>query len=196
MLYQLDTNFTLLSEKSGVIENQSAYAMLEYATASNGSIPAINTGIRIMPGSKFKFALAATTAAFVRFIFVRAGDYTRQIAVVDDTGVNLSGVTDGLGDIVDAIKGHHCDVNVTVNNDCCCKHCNCNPNPDPKPDPPKDTDIDLIISDKPQSDPNILWGDPSNNAGPATGTVDGGNIVIGNLQDTPTSDGDIIWGEI
>lgn len=197
MLYQLSTQFTLLNQKSGVLENQSTYATLEYTTAAEGEIPPLGSGIRIEPGGMFRFSLPERVNGFVRFLFVRTGDYTRSIAVVEDagSGMHASDVKSGLSGVEDAIRQHQC--NVTVNVDCC--KCCCNhdkPNP---PDPPDEKEgVDLIVSNQPQPDENILWGDPSNEPEASTGSaVDGGSVVIGNISSSGASptDQDLIWGD-
>lgn len=157
MLYQLSTTFTLLGHRSGVIENLSPYAVIEYATATSGAVPDADSGIRIMPGGKFRFALSKTTNAFVRFLYVRAGDFSRHIAVVDDVNINMGdiekpigeiadSIADGANKIADAIKAHEHECNVTVKCDC---NCCCN-------DSSKEG-WEMIVSDTEPTENKRLW---------------------------------------
>lgn len=185
MIYQLSTAFTLLNEKSGVLENQSTYAMLEYATASGGAIPPPNTGIRITPGGKFRFSLGDDTNAFVRFLYLRAGDYERKIAVVSNTG---TGITQGaIDDITNAINNHHCHVDVH----CCCCHCHGKP---VEPDPPEG--MRILMSGQEQPDKNIVWGDTRGISAPYSNTVNGDikfNITNMDAGPVPPSDPSKVW---
>lgn len=145
MLYQLSTQFTLLNQKYGVLENQSTYATLEYTTAAEGEIPPLGSGIRIEPGGMFRFSLPERVNGFVRFLFVRTGDYTRSIAVVEDagSGMHASDVKSGLSGVEDAIRQHQC--NVTVNVDCC--KCCCG----------ESEDWHIIVAKTEPKEDKIIW---------------------------------------